>query len=140
MLSISDLPTLNAALNACAAALLAWAYVQIRHGRIERHRRGMLAAVAFSTLFLVSYVIYHANVGSRPFQGQGAIRPVYFAILITHVVLAAAIVPMAIVTLVRGLRRQDARHARIARYTLPLWLYVSVTGVVIYLMLYTLTP
>jgi uncharacterized membrane protein YozB (DUF420 family) len=96
----------------------------------------MLAAFATSTLFLISYLIYHANVGSRPFTGQGAIRLVYFTILITHIVLAAAIVPMALVTLRRGLIRDDARHRRIAKITWPIWMYVSVTGVIIYLMLY----
>jgi uncharacterized membrane protein YozB (DUF420 family) len=98
----------------------------------------MLGALAASALFLTSYVIYHANTGSRPFEGQGGIRVVYFTILITHVVLAAAILPLALVTAARGLRSQFARHVRIARWTLPIWLYVSVTGVVIYLMLYQL--
>jgi putative membrane protein len=96
----------------------------------------MLAAFGVSTLFLISYVIYHANAGSRPFPGQGAIRGVYFFILITHIVLAAAIVPMALLTLSRGLREQFDRHVPLARWTLPIWLYVSVTGVVVYLMLY----
>ena len=98
----------------------------------------MLAALTASVLFLTSYVIYHANTGSRPFTGQGPIRVIYFAILITHVVLAAAIVPLALMTATRGLRSQFDRHVRIARWTLPIWLYVSVTGVVIYLMLYQL--
>src|SRR5512134_2097412 len=96
----------------------------------------MLAALATSVLFLTSYLVYHANVGSVPFQGQGAVRIVYFTILITHVILATAIVPLALVTLSRALARRFDRHRRIARWTLPIWLYVSVTGVVIYLMLY----
>jgi len=98
----------------------------------------MLAAVTASALFLTSYVIYHANAGSRPFTGTGPVRAVYFLILITHIVLAAAIVPMVLMTLARALRKRFDRHAAIARRTLPLWLYVSVTGVVIYLMLYRL--
>jgi len=96
----------------------------------------MIGALTLSALFLTSYVIYHLNAGSRPFPGQGLIRLVYFAILITHVVLAAAIVPLALLTATRGLREEFNRHVRIARWTLPIWLYVSVTGVVIYLMLY----
>ena len=96
----------------------------------------MLSALAASTLFLISYVVYHANIGSRPFPGAGPIRFVYFAILITHVILAAAILPLALVTTFRGLREQYVRHVRVARWTLPVWLYVSITGVIIYLMLY----
>jgi uncharacterized membrane protein YozB (DUF420 family) len=96
----------------------------------------MLTAFGVSVLFLISYVIYHANIGSRPFPGTGPIRTVYFAILITHVILAAAIVPLALVTLSRGLRERFDRHVAIARWTLPIWLYVSVTGVIVYLMLY----
>ncbi|HEX6212724.1 MAG TPA: DUF420 domain-containing protein [Methylomirabilota bacterium] len=137
-MTISDLPTLNAVLNGIAGTFLLAGYYFIRRGRIPAHRGAMLAAFATSTLFLVSYVIYHANAGSRPFPGQGMIRPLYFTILITHIVLAAAIVPLALVTLARGLRRDDARHRRLARWTWPIWMYVSVTGVVIYLMLYRL--
>jgi putative membrane protein len=96
----------------------------------------MLAAFATSTLFLISYVVYHAHAGSRPFPGRGPIRGVYFAILITHIILAAAIVPMALITLSRALRERFDRHKAIARWTLPIWLYVSVTGVIVYLMLY----
>lgn len=135
-MSVTDLPTLNATLNAIAAVLLVVGYRLIRRGRREAHRRAMLAAFATSTLFLISYVVYHANAGSRPFPGQGPIRIVYFAILITHVILAAAIVPLVLITLVHGLRERFDRHRRIARWTLPLWLYVSVTGVLVYLMLY----
>jgi uncharacterized membrane protein YozB (DUF420 family) len=137
-MQIADLPALNATLNALAGTFLIAGYLVIRRGRRDLHKWCMLAALATSALFLVSYVIYHANAGSRPFPGQGPIRPLYFAILITHVILAAAIVPLALVTATRGLRAQFARHVRIARWTLPIWLYVSVTGVVIYLMLYQL--
>ena len=133
---ISQLPAVNATLNAIAAVLLACGYVMIRRGRIETHRKFMLSAFATSALFLVSYVVYHANVGSRPFEGQGAIRVVYFTILITHVVLAAAVLPMALITLTHGLRARFDRHVRIARWTWPIWMYVSVTGVIVYLMLY----
>jgi len=136
MISITDLPALNATLNGIAGLFLLAGFYFIRTGQIARHRGAMLAAFAMSTLFLISYVIYHANVGSRPFTGQGPIRVVYFTILITHIVLAAAIVPMALVTLRRGLIRDDARHRRIAKITWPIWMYVSVTGVIIYLMLY----
>ena len=139
-MAISDLPALNASLNALSAILLTAGYVLIRRGRADLHQRCMLAALATSALFLVSYVIYHLNAGSRPFAGQGAVRLVYFAILITHVILAAAILPLALTTAARGLRGQYERHVRIARWTLPLWLYVSVTGVVVYLMLYHLYP
>ena len=135
-MAISDLPALNATLNGIAAVLLVYGYTLIRRGERERHRRVMLAAFTTSALFLVSYVTYHANAGSRPFTGQGPIRAVYFAILITHVILAAAILPMALITLNHGLRAKFDRHRRIARWTLPIWLYVSVTGVVVYVMLY----
>ena len=135
-MQVSDLPALNATLNGLAAIFLTAGYVQIRRGHRDVHKRCMLAALVTSALFLVSYVIYHLNVGSRPFPGQGAIRVIYFAILITHVVLAATTLPLALVTAARGLKGQYSRHVRIARWTLPIWLYVSVTGVVIYLMLY----
>ena len=135
-MSVADLPALNATLNGVAACFLAAGYVAVRSGRRDVHRACMLAALTASALFLVSYVIYHANAGSRPFPGTGPVRAVYFAILITHVVLAAAIVPMVMITVAQALRGRFDRHARIARWTLPLWLYVSVTGVVIYWMLY----
>ena len=138
MLELSDLPLLNATLNALAGMLLVSAYIMIRKGNIARHRALMLAAFSTSALFLVSYVIYHVNIGSRAFTGTGVIRVVYFVILITHIVLAIAVVPMAIVTLRRGLRRDDLRHKAIARWTFPIWLYVSVTGVVVYVLLYML--
>jgi uncharacterized membrane protein YozB (DUF420 family) len=135
-MAVSDLPAVNATLNAIAAVLLVVGYVLVRRGHVQHHRRVMLAAFTTSALFLVSYVIYHANAGSRAFQGQGAIRMMYFAILITHVVLAAAIVPLALITLNYGLRARFDPHVRIARWTLPIWLYVSVTGVIVYVMLY----
>jgi uncharacterized membrane protein YozB (DUF420 family) len=135
-MTLSDLPALNATLNATAATLLVIGYVLIRRGRVQQHRRVMISAFATSTLFLVSYVIYHANVGSRPFPGTGPIRTIYLTILLTHIVLAIVIVPMALITLTRGLRARFDRHVPIARWTLPLWLYVSVTGVIVYLMLY----
>ena len=135
---LQDLPAINATLNGLAAIFLLTGYALIRRGRRELHKRCMLAALTTSALFLVCYVVYHANVGSRPFAGQGAIRLVYFTILITHVTLAAIILPLALTTARRGLREDYGRHVRIARWTLPLWLYVSVTGVVIYVMLYQL--
>ena len=138
MLTISDLPALNATLNGIAAILLVTGYLFIKRGRQRQHQWCMLGALTTSALFLVSYVTYHLHAGSRPFPGQGPIRVVYFAILITHVILAAVIVPLALLTAVRGLRSQFEKHVRIARWTFPVWVYVSVTGVVIYLMLYEL--
>jgi uncharacterized membrane protein YozB (DUF420 family) len=137
-MTVADLPALNATLNAIAATLLIIGYVKIRQGRMQTHRRFMLAAFATSALFLISYVIYHANVGSRPFPGQGPIRLLYFVILISHVILAAAILPLALITLTYGLRARFERHVPIARWTLPIWVYVSITGVIVYLMLYQL--
>jgi uncharacterized membrane protein YozB (DUF420 family) len=133
---ITDLPAVNATLNATAAVLLSTGYVLIRKGRIESHRKVMLAAFTTSALFLVSYLVYHANVGSKRFPGQGPIRTVYLSILLTHTVLAAAIVPLVLVTLSRALSARFDRHRSIARVTLPIWLYVSVTGVIVYWMLY----
>jgi uncharacterized membrane protein YozB (DUF420 family) len=135
-MSVTDLPALNASLNALSTALLVTGYAFIRRGQWERHRACMIAALAVSALFLTSYLVYHFNVGSVPFQGRGAVRIVYFTILVTHIILAAAIVPLALVTVSRGLARRFDRHRTIARVTLPVWLYVSVTGVVIYIMLY----
>jgi uncharacterized membrane protein YozB (DUF420 family) len=137
-LTVRDLPALNAVLNATSAVLLFAGWRLIRGGRREAHRRVMLAAVACSALFLCSYLVYHAQVGSVRFQGQGPLRAVYLAILLTHTVLATAIVPLVLVTLVRALQERFDRHRRLARITLPLWGYVSVTGVVIYVMLYRL--
>ena len=135
-MSVRDLPALNAVLNGTAATLLVIGWILIKRGRRQAHKRVMLAAVACSTGFLVSYLAYHFQVGSVRFQGAGLVRTVYLSILLTHTVLATAIVPLVLVTLVHGLRERFDRHRRIARWTMPLWLYVSVTGVVIYWMLY----
>ena len=133
-----NLPTLNAFLNAIAAGLLIRGYFLIRQGRRDEHKKTMLMAFTTSVLFLISYLIYHYSVGSVKFQGQGAIRTVYFTILLTHTVLATAVAPMALITLRRALKGNLDGHSKLARITLPVWLYVSVTGVVIYLMLYHL--
>lgn len=135
-LTLADLPTLNAALNATSAVLLLLGWVLILRRKIDAHRRAMLSAFGCSIVFLVSYLVYHFQVGSVKFQGTGAVRTVYFAILLTHTVLAAAVPFLAVVTLSRALARRFDRHKRIARWTLPIWLYVSVTGVVVYWMLY----
>jgi putative membrane protein len=137
-MTLHDMPALNACLNAASALLLAAGFRFIRRGRRTAHRACMLAAVTTSTLFLISYVTYHAQIGSVPFHGTGWIRPIYFAILITHTILAMAILPLVAITLTRALRERFTQHARIARYTLPIWFYVSVTGVVVYWMLYHL--
>jgi uncharacterized membrane protein YozB (DUF420 family) len=134
--TVHDLPAVNATLNAISGVLLLIAYALIRARRIEQHRRVMIAAFSTSALFLVFYVIYHAQVGSVRFVRQGFVRPVYYTILITHVTLAAVVLPMAIVTLSRGLKARYPQHRRIARWTFPLWLYVSVTGVLVYVLLY----
>jgi uncharacterized membrane protein YozB (DUF420 family) len=136
MFDYTILPTVNATLNAISGMFLLTGYVLIKRRHINAHRNAMLGAFASSTVFLISYLVYHAQAGSRPFTGQGAIRYVYFAILLSHIVLAAAILPMAISTLSRGLRGRYAEHKRIARKTFPAWMYVSVTGVIVYLMLY----
>jgi putative membrane protein len=133
---VSALPALNALLNGTSAVLLAAGWLCIVRRRIRAHQACMLGAFGVSLVFLLSYVIYHYVAGSRPFTGQGWIRPVYFLLLVTHIVLAAVIVPLALTTIYRGLTWQLGRHVRIARWTLPLWLYVSVTGVVIYFLLY----
>ena len=138
MIPLTQLPTLNAVLNALSAILLVGGYVSIRRRKIETHKRFMLAAFGTSCLFLVSYLTYHFQIGSKRFEGQGVIRPVYFSILISHIILAAAIVPLVIMTLRRAWKGSFERHARIARRTLPIWIYVSVTGVVVYWMLYRL--
>jgi uncharacterized membrane protein YozB (DUF420 family) len=135
---VADLPALNATLNGTAAILLTTGWVLIRRGRVAQHRKVMIAAFTTSVVFLISYLTYHAQVGSVRFTKTGPIRAVYFTILLTHTVLAVTIVPLVLITLSRGLKRQDVRHRAIARWTLPLWLYVSVTGVVVYLMLYRL--
>jgi uncharacterized membrane protein YozB (DUF420 family) len=133
-----SVPALNACLNSISAILLCYGYVLIRRREIEKHRRAMIAALVVSVLFLISYLIYHARVGSVRFQGAGPVRTLYLTILFTHTVLAAAVPFLAIITLRRGLRRDDAKHRAIARWTLPIWLYVNVTGVVVYFMLYRL--
>jgi uncharacterized membrane protein YozB (DUF420 family) len=139
-LPLHALPLLNALLNSLCAVLLCSGYIAIRRRCVALHKACMLAAVITSTLFLISYLTYHYHVGSKPFTGQGSIRLVYFTILISHTILAAVIVPLVLLTLTRAWKAQWTRHRRLARWTLPLWLYVSVTGVVIYLMLYQLYP
>jgi putative membrane protein len=137
-MDLRQLPTLNACLNTLAALLLIRGWILIRRRDLEAHKRTMIAAFATSVLFLVSYLVYHYNVGSVRFQKTGAIRAVYLTILLTHTVLAAAVAPMAIVTLYRAWKGNFEKHRKLARITLPIWLYVSVTGVVVYLMLYHL--
>jgi putative membrane protein len=134
--TVQDLPAVNASLNALSGILLLTGYALIRARRIQQHRRCMIAAFAASSLFLLSYIVYHAQVGSVSFTRQGLVRPLYFTILITHVTLAAAVLPLAIVTLSRGLGGRYPQHVRIARWTFPIWLYVSVTGVLVYVLLY----
>lgn len=137
-MSYSDLPALNATLNAISAVLVTIGWFLIKSKRIAAHRRVMIAACVTGALFFTSYITYHLEIGSKPFPGTGVMRTVYFSILIPHVTAAAVLLPMAIVTLRRGLRRDDKRHRKIAKWTLPLWLFVSVTGVIVYLMLYQL--
>src|SRR6478672_6412847 len=136
MLNIHSLPAVNATLNAISGVLLIVAYLLIRARRIEPHRRVMIAAFTTSSLFLICYLVYHAQVGSVRFTRQGFVRPLYYTILITHVTLAATVVPLALVTLSRGLKAKYPQHRRIARWTFPVWLYVSVTGVLVYVLLY----
>ena len=131
-------PAVNATLNGTSAVLIATGRTLIKRRQISAHRACMIAAVVSSSLFLISYIYYHAHVGSIHFKGQGWPRTLYFSILLTHTILAAVIVPLVIITLVRGMRGVFDRHRVIARWTFPLWLYVSVTGVVIYVMLYHL--
>jgi uncharacterized membrane protein YozB (DUF420 family) len=137
---VSALPALNAFLNGTSAVLLTVGYLCIRRKKVTAHKICMLTAFGVSSLFLVSYLIYHYRVGSMPFPGQGWIRSVYFTLLISHIILAAFIVPLALTTMYRAWSEQFDKHMRIARWTLPLWLYVSVTGVIVYLMLYQLYP
>jgi uncharacterized membrane protein YozB (DUF420 family) len=134
--SVDRLPDLNAALNATSAVLVLAGFAFVRAGRIAWHRACMLMAVAASTLFLASYLVYHFEVGSVPYQGRGPLRALYFAVLVSHTVLATAVVPLVAVTLARALRGRFESHRAIARFTLPIWVYVSLTGVVVYLMLY----
>jgi putative membrane protein len=136
MISVHDLPAVNATLNATAAVLLVWGYILIRRRSVAAHRKVMLAAFVTSSLFLACYLVYHYNVGSVRFARTGGIRTFYLSLLASHTVLAAAVPPLAIVTLSRGLRERFDKHRKIARWTLPVWLYVSVTGVAVYWMLY----
>jgi putative membrane protein len=133
--TVADLPALNTSLNGLAAILLATGFLFIRAGRVAQHRLCMIGALAVSTLFLVSYVVYHARHGSTPYPGTGWMRAVYLAVLASHVLLAMTVPPLALVTAWRALRGDFERHRRIARFTFPIWLYVSVTGVVVYCML-----
>jgi uncharacterized membrane protein YozB (DUF420 family) len=134
--NIHSLPAVNATLNGISGVLLIAGYLLMRARRIELHRRVMTAAFATSSLFLICYLVYHANVGSVRFARPGFVRTLYFTILITHVTLAAAVLPLAIITLSRGLNARYPQHRRIARWTFPIWLYVSVTGVLVYVLLY----
>jgi putative membrane protein len=136
MLSVSDLPTLNACLNFTSAVLLSAGYYFIRRRQIQAHKICMLAALAVSTAFLTSYLIYHYHAGSVPFGGLGWIRRAYFFILVTHIILAIAVLPMVLRTVFLAFRSRFDQHVAIARWTFPLWMYVSVTGVIVYLMLY----
>ena len=135
-MSVHDLPALNATLNGTAAILLTCAYVLIRQGKREAHKRVMISAFIVSVCFLISYLVYHAQVGSVRYPHTGLIHNVYLSILTTHTILAATVPVLAVVTLRRGLRGAFARHKAIAHWTLPIWLYVSITGVIVYLMLY----
>jgi uncharacterized membrane protein YozB (DUF420 family) len=134
--TVHDLPAINASLNALSGILLAIGWALIRTRRIEQHRACMIAAFVASSLFLVCYLVYHAQVGNVRFTRYGIVRPIYFTILITHVTLAAAVLPLAILTLSRGLKARYPQHRRIARWTFPIWMYVSVTGVLVYVLLY----
>ena len=138
MITISDLPTVNATLNTISTVLLTIGFLMIRRRKIVAHRNCMIAAFVVSGLFLTSYLIYHYHAGSTPFEGSGWIRFVYFAVLIPHIILAASILPLAMITLYFALRKRFTKHRRIARWTLPIWLYVSVTGIIVYWMLYHL--
>lgn len=136
----SVLPHLNATLNASSFVLLSSGYYFIRRGRVRAHRNCQLSALIASILFLISYVVYHLHHGTTRFAGQGIARPIYFTVLLTHTVLAIVIVPFVIVTLRRALRGDYLRHRALARWTLPMWLYVSISGVIVYLMLYQIYP
>ena len=136
MFEVTSLPALNAVLNATSTVLLVAGYRAIKRRDVPTHKAYMLGAIATSALFLTSYLVYHYNAGSRPYAGTGVLRAVYFFVLLTHVVLAAVNLPMVIATLTRALRGQFERHRAIARWTFPVWLYVSITGVIVYVMLY----
>ena len=135
-MTIHDLPAVNASLNALSTVFLASGYVLVRTRRIAQHRACMLAALTTSALFLVCYIAYHAQVGSVSFTRQGVVRPIYFTILITRVTLAATVLPLALITATRGLKGRFPQHVRIARWTFPIWLYVSIAGVLVYVLLY----
>jgi uncharacterized membrane protein YozB (DUF420 family) len=135
-MTVHDLPIVNASLNAISGVLLLIGYILIRRGRRDQHRACMIAAFVTSSIFLASYLVYHAQVGSVPFTRDGVVRPVYFTILITHVTLAAAVLPLAVITLSQGLMARFRQHRTVARWTFPIWLYVSVTGVLVYVLLY----
>lgn len=137
-MSFAQLPSLNAALNSLSAVFLLAGFLYIKSGHRNAHRFCMLTALGCSTLFLICYLFYHYHVGSVPFKGLGWLRPVYFTILISHTILAVTVVPLVLITLTRALRERFDAHRRIARWTFPIWLYVSVTGVAVYLMLYRL--
>lgn len=140
LLGVHDLPAINATLNAAATVLLLWGYTLIRQKKIEQHRKVMLTAFGVSVAFLVCYLTYHYQVGSVRFQKTGWVRTTYLGILLTHTILAATVPFLAIITLRRGLRGDYQRHRKIARWTFPIWLYVSVTGVIVYLLLYQVQP
>jgi uncharacterized membrane protein YozB (DUF420 family) len=135
-MALHQLPAVNATLNALSGVLLLIGYALMRAGRIQQHRRVMIGAFVTSSVFLLCYIVYHAQVGSVRFTRQGFVRPLYFTILITHVTLAATVLPLAIITLSRGLKGRYPKHRAIARWTFPIWLYVSVTGVLVYVLLY----
>lgn len=139
-MNLETLPAYNAGLNALSAILLISGYIKIKGGHKRQHQKLMESAFFVSVIFLISYLVYHYNVGSVPFQGKGWIRPVYFFILITHVILAALVPPLALITLYRAWKEQFERHKRIARWTFPIWLYTSITGVLVYLLLYQFYP
>jgi putative membrane protein len=140
MFSVGDLPAINAMLNGTSALLLVAGYIAIRKRRVTVHRALMLSALGASVLFLVSYLFYHYRAGTTRFTGEGLARLIYFIVLTSHTILAALIVPLVVVTLYLAVRESFPRHRRIARWTFPLWLYVSVTGIVVYFMLYHLFP
>ncbi|MBI4042143.1 MAG: DUF420 domain-containing protein [Deltaproteobacteria bacterium] len=138
-MNFSWMPPFHATLNGLSALFITVGVVQIKRGKREKHKACLLTACVFSAIFLISYIVYHSQVGSIPFQGQGWLRKVYFSILFSHTILAIAIVPLIAITLYRALSGRFFLHRKIARFTFPVWLYVSVTGVVIYLMLYHLS-
>jgi uncharacterized membrane protein YozB (DUF420 family) len=138
MLSVYDMPALNALLNGTSFALLLTGFFFIKRGKVSAHKSCMIAALTVSVLFLISYIVYHYQVGSVRFTKEGWIRPLYFTILITHTILAMAVPPLAVLTLFRALKERFSKHKKIARWTLPIWMYVSVTGIIVYLMLYQL--